>query len=953
MASLVLVVLASLALADTSIYSDELDNGWNNWSWATTNFSSTTVVHSGKYSISATMAAWQAVYFEHSAVKASPYGAISFWINGGTSGGQRLRLIAEVNGSGAGSFAIPPLTAGSWTHYAVPLAALGAANTSGLTGFLIQDGAGDGEPTFYIDDVSLTPPLTPPTVQSYQYKPAVVGGGGYVSGIVCNPNFKNVIYARTDIGGCYRWIEATQTWTPLLDWVTNPIGSYMGVESIAVDPTSSTTVFAACGYGSNQPSAILNSTNLGATWNVNPAPFVVEGNSDGRGCGERLNVDPNLPSKLYYGSNLSGLYASADRAKTWTSVSSFPVTSTANGVGIAFVQFIKSSGVLGKATPMVYVGVSQTGNHLYRSADGGITWSVIPTNVGSTLMPIRAAQDGVGNMFITFADNAGPNGASIGVVKKLNLKTLAITDVTPKNGYSYGGFAGISVSKQNPKEMAVATLDQWWHHNEIFRSLDGGATWVPTYATASFDYAAIPWMDAHGSPADPSWITDVEIDPFNSNRLFHVSGGGVLECKYFTILGPLTYEAASVGIEETVVLGAVSPPTGPLVVTALGDIGGFARYSLDVSPPVADYFNPVGSTNTSVDFAETKPAFMVRAAYFNGTLGAYSTDSGAHWTQFTSEPSTATTTNGPGTITVNADGTAIIWAPAGSNQYVSFDAGNTWTPCVGGTTDNYGYPAIADRADPMRFYIYDAANGSFLVSTNKGASFSVASSSLSQWGGRPVTVFGMPGDIWIPGTDALYHSTDYGDTWTPVVIGAAQSVGFGVPAAGHSYPAIYYSGEIDGVLGMYRSDDGGSTWFLINDANHWFGGIGLVVGDRRTYGKFYLGCGGRGLHYGTIAYRLSGIFCSSTSVVGGASASATVSLLANAPVGGAVLSLTSDCPEVSVPATITVVEGNTAAIFTMKTAGVNKRTMARITVSDGTSLMTLNLTLDPDGSGSR
>ena len=36
MAFVVFAVLASLAPAQLSIYSDELDNGWDNWSWATT-----------------------------------------------------------------------------------------------------------------------------------------------------------------------------------------------------------------------------------------------------------------------------------------------------------------------------------------------------------------------------------------------------------------------------------------------------------------------------------------------------------------------------------------------------------------------------------------------------------------------------------------------------------------------------------------------------------------------------------------------------------------------------------------------------------------------------------------------------------------------------------------------------------------------------------------------------
>ncbi len=65
-----------------------------------------------------------------------------------------------------------------------------------------------------------------------------MGGAGFVSGIITSKQEQNLMYARTDVAGAYKWNAATSTWTPLQDWVNATQSGFYGVESLAIDPTA-------------------------------------------------------------------------------------------------------------------------------------------------------------------------------------------------------------------------------------------------------------------------------------------------------------------------------------------------------------------------------------------------------------------------------------------------------------------------------------------------------------------------------------------------------------------------------------------------------------------------------------------------------------------------------------------------------------------------------------------
>src|SRR5690349_15831449 len=55
--------------------------------------------------------------------------------------------------------------------------------------------------------------------EPYGWRNAVIIGGGFVSSIIFSRKVEGLAYARTDVGGAYRFDPGTEAWRPLLDWV--------------------------------------------------------------------------------------------------------------------------------------------------------------------------------------------------------------------------------------------------------------------------------------------------------------------------------------------------------------------------------------------------------------------------------------------------------------------------------------------------------------------------------------------------------------------------------------------------------------------------------------------------------------------------------------------------------------------------------------------------------------
>jgi hypothetical protein len=150
-------IFTSIALrADQIVYDDDFRNGWQNWSWATVDSASTTSTHTGPKSISVTAEGWAALWFENPVpMDATGFSRLTFWINGGTVGGQSLYVQAFFGGAFGAAYPLPRLAQNTWQQINLTTAQLGLTNQPNFTGFLIVNAGPDPIPTFYVDDVSL------------------------------------------------------------------------------------------------------------------------------------------------------------------------------------------------------------------------------------------------------------------------------------------------------------------------------------------------------------------------------------------------------------------------------------------------------------------------------------------------------------------------------------------------------------------------------------------------------------------------------------------------------------------------------------------------------------------------------------------------------------------------------------------------------------------------------
>jgi hypothetical protein len=630
----------------------------------------------------------------------------------------------------------------------------------------------------------------------WQY--AKIGGGGFITGGQVAADGTKVF--RTDTSGGYLYDDTTGHLSQIvprnLPAGTNVYLNGTGCFEAMIAWSDAKILYFA--YGG----ALYKSTDGGATFALSKAGFSFDSNSGGMRTLERHGqIDPRSTSHVLFGDQV-GLYRSTDGGATWSLASGTPASGTVNGdtAGWSGVAFNPTSPLAGGLSSEA---IASTGGKFFRTTDGGDSWTDISSG-GPDDEPVMAEFDGQGRYFVTLA-GGGLWRYGAGAWKDLS---------PPSNN-----FASFFLDPTNDQHVVLVG-----HSNFAFaQSMDGGDTWDQNVNWATDDQMSvddIPWHSTNPHYYRANILVDA------ARKVIWTPGGnqGLESIPLSALSGapPYTCQMHGIGIEDMCINTMVAPAGSKTLHAVVWDEW-YAQLDRDnvVYPSVV---NPMkGGISPSWGLDGSKETPMMLARWLDGAIGAgapfalsgWSADDGATWTPFATLPAGTTgdddwgyggelAYSGKDNIIVVSSNTNNVSSENGQLRmpYYTLDRGATWKPVTLPTPWTASNVALVHQA----YYL----NRQILVAdatTLQRFYFLVYASDASFSG--------------------VYRTDDGGVTWarTSPIPGAqdpsiwAWNAHLKSPVAGHLWMTAGEEGggSPAGVGQLWRSTDGGTTFTPLPD----------------------------------------------------------------------------------------------------------------------------------------
>jgi hypothetical protein len=493
--------------------------------------------------------------------------------------------------------------------------------------------------------------------------------------------------------------------------VTGPSLNVTGYHSLVVHPANNKLVL---GLVSFQGAGILQSLDGGNKWQL-----LANNQFDGQFL-TSLAVHPTDQNTLYLSAS-SGAWKSGDGGQTWQPIGSLPVGGVWDLILAKFDSKTLYAAVVAKT------GAQQAQNGVYKSTDGGTTWTLL---------------------------TGLPSGAALRDARAEGIQNNNLPAVRIESGTAPGVvYISMLTVGANPNPQPALAL-----HIQRFRTSDGGASWT-ALASSGIPGAA---PSKRGGLEDRSWhlLLGVDPDPGKDGHVF-VNDAYYLNESWD---GGKTWSTADANV------GFLSTKNNFDWVNITFDANGKALLTADQG---VFRYDPASQTWTSLVGNLQVSEFYTIGLDPSTASAAYAVGQDLILAKFTGQTDWNAMEGGIGEygqVIVDPTNSKQLFGfnPGGTNDYVmqSPDAGATWNATFTGNLLNKelgNYPLNKALAiDPSNSARLLVVADQVFETTNSGSSWSSISGVLSQNKNNPfIVAIGIaPSD-----GNTVYASTQDGHLW--------------------------------------------------------------------------------------------------------------------------------------------------------------------------------------------